>query len=251
MTKKKTFKTKIGQLPYRLNPALDMDELIDPALDALKDFLDEGADAWEGIYIDYEPPFLMRLYRSFEVTSPVDDKKRTVFLSLHYFFAPPNEGDADRLGLVNPYSKRPDLVGQENKNNYHPHPWAAAFYLFKGAYKQELGFARELGYSDDPQSNLRPKPYDVSFQSAKSPTRRSYAFNNPYQWHRVLPSMGDVATMMVTYRPEGWDQVGPKPKEKQRCLTKTEKEFMITYFKALIKKQEPSIKSSLQNKLKP
>lgn len=248
---KKSLTNEIAKLPSSYTKGLDMHGLIDPALNSLPELLKDGAQKWDGIYIDYEPPFLMRLYRSFEVKSLEDGTPRKLFLSLHYFFSNNGDGESDNSGFLNPYIERPHLIGKENANNYHPHPWAAAFFILKGTYKQELGLAVKFGYSADKNSTLRPEPYATKIQTADNLEQCSYAFNNPYQWHRVLPNAyTDVATLMLTYKPCDWSQVGPKPTNKQRPLTNTEKEFMIKYFSNLLdaKSQKLSKRNGPQKK---
>ena len=207
-----------------------MESLLDPALAALPELLKDKA-AWQSLYIDYEPPFLMRLYL------PVIGGERTVYLSLHYFF-----GAADRLPIANPYEKKPELIGAESANNYHPHPWASAFHLFQGSYQQDIGLAAERGYSADPASPLRPQPGERKEQQAGDPQKNRYAFKNPLIWHRVLPNDGrPVTTLMLTYIPEGWDQTGPRPPVKQRCLTEAERAFMFAHFGKILCPRPPSL----------
>ncbi len=250
MNKKYIFEQGIAALPRFVSQDLNMHALLDPAINALPELLKEGIEKWDGIYIDYEPPFLMRLYKSIDVVSLADGRSRKAFVSLHYFFSGRGDGDSDRAGFLNPYKERPDLIDKENDNNYHPHPWASAFFILKGSYKQELGLATRLGYSSEPASLIRPKPYALVMQQADNEERCSYAFNDPYQWHRVLPDSlpcgdDDIATVMITYKPEDWGQVGPKPAQKQRQLSLSEKTFMAQHFSKLLSAR--TLKLRLQN----
>jgi hypothetical protein len=217
------FKKAIAALPRELDASLRMEDLLAPALAALPELLKDQS-SWRSLYIDYEPPFLMRLYL------PVCAEDRTVYLSLHYFFGAPG----GQSPIANPYEGRPELVNKESANNYHPHPWASSFYLFEGSYHQHVGLAKKLGYS----SELRPASHEVKEQDGNDPEKNRYAFNNPLIWHRVLPNAGKpVSTMMITYMPDNWNQCGPKPASKQRELTEKEREFMLDHFEKIVARQ--------------
>jgi hypothetical protein len=224
-------KKAIAALPRVAGNSLHMEDLLAPALAALPDLLKDPS-AWRSLYIDYEPPFLMRLYL------PICAGDRTVYLSLHYFFSAPGSGPSDRAQITNPYAGHPELVNKESANNYHPHPWASAFHLLAGGYHQHVGLAKDLGYSNDPASPLRPATYEVKEQQANDPDKNRYAFNNPLIWHRVLPNAGQpVSTMMITYMPDNWNQCGPKPASQQRPLTEQERVFMFGHFQKILASQ--------------
>ncbi len=221
-------KKAIAELPASAGTELRMEKLLDPALAALPDLL-KNRENWRSLYIDYEPPFLMR------ISLPVSSGDRTAFLSLHYFFGLPAEHPSDKAGLENPYKDKPELQQVESVNNYHPHPWASSFQILRGSYKQQVGLAKEAGYSDDPASPLRPIPFAVWEQDANDTAKNRYHFNDPLLWHRVLPNDGQpVASIMITYIPENWNQTGPRPAQKQRELNETEKDFMFNYFTEIL-----------------
>ncbi len=220
----------VGTLPEVCGPDLRMEQLIDPALAALPELLQDHT-AWSSVYIDYEPPFLMR------ISLPVEDPKsgRKIHIALHYFFGKPDGDAAQAAGIPNPYQQNPDLLQQQSANNYHPHPWATAFHLFEGSYRQRIGHATAVGYSYDPQSSLRPSATTEQAQDASDPALARYAFNDKLIWHQVLPNNGTpVASLMITYIPQDWDQNGPKPVQKQRPLSEAEKDFMFSHFKKIL-----------------
>lgn len=220
----------IAALPIRCGDVLRMQDLIDPVIRALPELLANRGN-WSSVYIDYEPPFLMRI--ALPVTSPGDGKR--IHVALHYFFGMPGSGASDAGGLENPYAGRPQLLQQESANNYHPHPWAAAFHLFEGSYRQRIGRANSVGYSADPASALRPVPHDEWAQDSKREDAARYAFNDKLIWHQVLPNDGAAVTsLMITYIPEDWDQIGPKPAQKQRVLNEPELTFMFDHFTSLL-----------------
>lgn len=227
----------IASLPDMCGPALRMENLVDPILDALPVLL-QSPEAWSSIYIDYEPPYLMRI--ALPVVDP--NSSKSVHIALHYFFGSPGTGAAEIAGLANPYEGNSALIDQESANNYHPHPWAAAFHLFEGSYRQRIGLATEVGYSSDAQSPLRPAPHDEWLQDSAKADQARYAFNDKLIWHQVLPNNGTpVASLMVTYIPKDWDQTGPRPEKKQRALTQQECDFMFAHFKRLLSAQPEAL----------
>lgn len=214
---------------------LDMMDVLIPAVQALPEMLNEP-NAWQSKYIDYEEPYLMRLYRQFDQPSDVKEgRTNSVRVNLHYFFAKTDEDFCPYSGLLNPYA--------ENKNGatgkaelYHYHNWAAGFFLFEGSYAQKIGHAKDFG--------LEAKPPATGYREhhAKNRNSRAFAFNDPFIWHQVIPQNNKpVCTMMVSYATEDWKQPAPRsPKLRELC--REEKNFMLGKFKDLSMHIHPSLK---------
>ena len=207
-----------------------MQDLVDPVLAALPDLL-RNKENWKSLYIDYEPPYLMRLALPLCGTH----EQHRINISLHYFFGKPGSGASDMNGIPNPYANCPDAVNRESVNNYHPHPWAAAFHLFEGSYNQNVGRATQVGYSADLNDPIRPSVFATWLQDSQSSQHCRYAFNDKMIWHQVLPNEGQpVTSLMITYIPQDWDQVGPRPPQAQRPLNALEHDFMFAHFLQLL-----------------
>lgn len=224
-------KAAIAALPAHAGDDLHMETLTEKVRAALPELLKQKSE-WRSLFIDYEPPFLMRLYRSVCVGDEGTPDHRRINISLHYFFGSGDKNAPDLAGIANPYDGRPELADAESKNNYHPHPWAATFLLLEGGYHQQIGKATAPGYNDA----VRPVPFKTQFQQAgNDDSRNRYTFNDPLIWHRVLPNGGNfVSSVMVTYIPQDWNQTGPKPAEKQRPLSDAERAFMFSHFEKLL-----------------
>jgi hypothetical protein len=222
-------KKVVGKLPATTE-GLDMSILIQPTLKALPTLLSQN-NIWHSMYINYEPPFLMRLH------TPIESNGRRINVCQHYFFGAPekDENALTSYNIRNPYTNHPELVGKEEDNNYHPHPWAACFYLFNGKYEQDIGYAHELGYT--PIKSQQPMVSQIWQQNSADPDMNTYAFNDRLLWHRVKPLNDEpVSTLMITYKPEDWQQIGPKPPELQRGLYENELGFMFDHFTKQISK---------------
>lgn len=122
----------------------------------------ESLDGWSTVFIDYEPPFVERLWR--EVWVPTGK----VRLNLHRIW-PCKE------------SERP---------LFHPHPWPSAMRVIGGWYEMAIGFGDNLPQHPPPQAArlmLGPKStYEMTHQDA---------------WHYVRPVDGFVYSVMVTGTP--------------------------------------------------
>jgi hypothetical protein len=240
MSKIEIFKNSVARLPRRAGPDLHMEDLMDPALDALPELL-KDRNRWGGMYIDYEQPYLMRLFTAVTARAP-DETGRRIHLHGHYFFGKPGKDTAEKAGLPNPYAAPgADGKAKRAKTSYHPHPWAATFAQFDGVYDQQIGLAKTLGYSDDPTSPLRPVPFTTITQDAGDPDKSRYTFNNPLIWHAVSPSDGQPTTsLMVTYMPLDWGQIGPRPAQIQRMLEPVEMDFMFAHIEQYISRPTPA-----------
>lgn len=238
----------IAALPATAGDDLHMESLTERVRAALPELL-KDKQQWRSIFIDYEPPFLMRLYRSLCAGDEGADQHRRIHISLHYFFGSGDKNAADLKGIANPYDSRPELADAEGRNNYHPHPWAATFQLLEGSYHQQIGKATAPGYNE----TVRPVPFRTQFQQAGADdSLNSYTFNDPLIWHRVLPNGGNyVASIMVTYIPQGWNQTGPKPAEKQRPLSDAERAFMFSHFENLLRPEALRNAASLGKNARP
>lgn len=154
-------------------------------------------EIWKSLFIDYQPPYLMRIYC--EVPSEVLEGK-CVRANLHYFLP----------------SK---TVSTENL--YHPHAWASCMRIVHGVYDQFIGFADHSGFAIKPPFLCR-----LTHSSGDS-----YAMNHPWLWHQVNPYPNQaVSTLMVTYIPEKWDQDIPRSTKTLRVLNDAELEFMFNHF---------------------
>ena len=217
----------VADLP-RSYKNLDMKKILVPAVNALPDLL-IARHIWQSKYIDYEEPYLMRLYHQIEKPSKENpDKINKVRLNLHYFFGKTNEPICPYSDLENPYVLYKDRPKQnpDDPQLYHFHSWGAGFFLFEGGYEQQIGYATQFGLE------ARPPISKTSKHSAED-ISRAFAFDSPLIWHRVMPQ-GDkpVCTLMVSYAPEDWQQKDPPPPA-LRDLEHHEKVFMQEKFKQL------------------
>ena len=192
------------QTPAPILHVLEQNAPIDMAavLHATEPFIPEllkEQQRWHSLYIDYEPPHLMRLWTQLGL----------VRINLHDFLP------ADVIDAAAHEEE------SQNINLYHPHPWAAAFRIHDGAYNQWFGYAKVPGIDRPPPRTryVRQKAGDV------------YAMNDPLEWHQVIPLPAQaVSTTMVTYRPRDWSQKIAPPATPQRKLIETEKSFMFSHF---------------------
>lgn len=154
---------------------------------------------WNSLYVDYQPPHLMRLWI----------QVGNIRVNLHYFIPTeemPTE-DQSRIGFID--------------NLYHPHAWASCMRILEGTYEQWIGFADRRGLDALPPKTLHLEHHQGD----------TYAMNHPWLWHQVIPIPNHaVCTLMVTYIPPNWDQDIPKPSKKLTCLTEEQKEFMFATF---------------------
>jgi hypothetical protein len=214
------FNTVSSLLPANARDGLDMGLVLDTLRPAIPLLLAER-DEWRSVLIDYERPYLMRLFR----TIPLPDGK-TLRLNLHHFFAGQND-PAETWGITNPYAikstKHEGPQDETNLNLYHPHPWAAAFNIHSGKYKQLVARAPRLG--------LEHRPSQKDEQWIVQNTGSQYAFNDPHIWHMVLPENDEpVSTTMLTYIPQDWGQKSPASPYKLRELNENERAFMFDEF---------------------
>jgi hypothetical protein len=222
------FLDAVKNLPdsYRDN-LFDMGMLQPLCLDYLAEKI-KTPDAFSGIQVIYEPPFLNRIFLSV----PKDDKKNNdrVFVSLHYFFNPDGSLEPGMQDVIkNPYRERKVAFSEDHFTPlYHPHPWSASFRLLQGHYKQRVGKSERLGLDHPPQQT------EWSFHNADHSENCAYVFGDPLLWHEVWPANGSVSTLMISYRPQDWAQDGPKPPTQQPCLDRHEIALMCAHFQPLI-----------------
>lgn len=164
----------------------------------------EEQECWKSLFIDYQKPYLMRIYRDVKSST----LNATVRVSLHYFLPDPD-----------PKTDAGEFL-------YHPHAWASSMRILEGSYCQSHGFANGRGLRLLPEKLCRT----VHFQGD------SYAMNHPWLWHEVNPFPNQaVMTLMVTYIPEVWDQEAPQSTKKLRALTEEEMQFMFSEFGRVLK----------------
>jgi hypothetical protein len=165
----------------------------------------QDRDSWKSLFIDYQKPYLMRIYRDIESST----LKATVRVSLHYFL--------------------PDASPQNEEGEflYHPHAWASSMRILEGMYSQFHGFANQRGLAPPPAKLCNT----IHIQGD------SYAMNHPWLWHEVNPFPNQaVMTLMVTYMPAFWDQDAPQSSKKLRSLNEEELQFMFTEFRRVLEK---------------
>lgn len=163
-------------------------------------------DKWSSLYIDYEKPHLMRLYRQLG----------DVRINLHYFLpAQANEIEPSK-----------DVAG----TLYHPHPWFSVMRILEGRYTQWFGVANEV---------LKPEhaPVDAARIAPEQAMVISlgpgdyYSMTRARAWHQVIPFPNQaVSTIMVTAIPKDWDQPPIPAPIHQRQLTGDERTFMFAHF---------------------
>ena len=219
-------------LPKSWKEGLDMQAVLGEVEKAMPQLLRDGGD-WQSYYIDYEKPYLMRMFRKVQI-----DETRAIYVSCHYFFSPAEEGSK---GISNPYNTaamKAEIDGDlKNLTLYHPHPWAAGFHILEGKYEQGLGLANALG--------LAAQPPIAEWRIQSDTINDRYAFNDPHIWHAVVPQDDKpVTTLMVTYAPADWGQEGPRPPRKLRNLRAPEMDFMRDHFERIYKLPENAPKSS-------
>lgn len=230
----------VAELP-RSYKNLDMKKILAPAVNTLPDLL-IARHLWQSKYIDYEEPYLMRLYHQIETPSKENsDKINKVRLNLHYFFGKTDELICPYSDLENPYVLHKDRPKQnpDDPQLYHFHSWGAGFFLFEGGYEQQIGYATQFGLEG------RPPISKISKHSAEDASR-VFVFNSPLIWHRVMPQ-GDkpVCTLMVSYAPEDWQQKDPPPPA-LRDLEHHEKIFHAGKVQAVDKKHEFTPRSAIR-----
>jgi hypothetical protein len=151
-------------------------------------------DNWRSLYINYQPPHLMRIFCQ---VGPIR-------INLHYFLP---------TDII--------ITEKEDPNLYHPHAWASCMHILDGRYKQWMGFATRRGLDAIPEKTL----YLVHHKND------TYAMNHPWIWHQVIPFLNEtVSTLMITYIPSGWDQDEPQSTKPLRKLTDDELNFMFDHF---------------------
>lgn len=178
----------------------------------------EDRGSWKSIYIDYRPPYLMRIFRDIESTL----LGKQVRVNLHYFLPTAavelKKHEADE-------GKEAQASRESGENLYHPHGWASCMRIIKGTYDQDIG------YADRPGVDVMPPKLCRLTHSSKD----SYAMNDEWLWHQVNPRPGQaVFTLMVTYIPEGWDQEIPRSTKALRALKASELDFMFENFSKLM-----------------
>ncbi len=183
---------------------LNMFEILEEVEAMLPNLLSNRGN-WKSLYIDYQPPFLMRIFCDIK-SQKLDGK--CVRASLHYFL--PAES-------VTPS----EASSESGENLYHPHGWASSMRLIDGTYDQYIGFAEGPGLDAKPSKLCR----------LTHSTGDSYAMNHPWLWHQVNPRPNQaVSTLMVTHIPSSWDQEVPKSTKPLRALNTEELDFMFNHF---------------------
>lgn len=179
--------------PLRMMPILELAEAMLPEL-LLR------PEEWKSVYIDYQPPHLMRIFIQIGC----------VRINLHYFMPTADVSAAQQLSDA------------YNENLYHPHAWASAMRIVFGRYMQYMGMATCRGLDAVP-----PKEGPFEYQAGGC-----YAMEHPWEWHQVIPYPNEaVMTVMVTVIPPDWDQDVPRSNQPLRPLTPDELEFMFTKFR--------------------
>lgn len=203
---------------------LDMMTVVKPAIPLLPYFIAQQEE-WKSVYINYEQPYLMRLFREFKTPSRHNPSlTNKIRFNFHYFFGKTDEEIDPYSHLINPYALSKQEIVEDDLELYHFHPWATGFHLIEGSYDQQIGIATSCGI------DARPPVTECRTQQATNELTRSFAFNSPYIWHRVIPrDLQPVATCMVTYVPQDWGQVSPVSPI-LRPLHQDEKQFMLNYF---------------------
>lgn len=192
-----------ASIAFMLKPSfLDMAGVLNEVEDHLPELLQDRKN-WRSMFIDYQPPHLMRIHHQLGL----------VRINLHYFL-PVDQIDAK-------------ATDARDINLYHPHPWAAAFRILEGHYGQYFGVAPKPGTDNPP-----PRQESLIIQDAAISGKNRYVMANHLLWHQVIPFADGrhVSTLMVTHIPENWPQIIAPPAERQRELTAEELDFMFDHF---------------------
>ncbi|MCB1111685.1 MAG: hypothetical protein KDK72_03380 [Chlamydiia bacterium] len=194
-------------------PTLDMFPVLQEVEQRLPELLADRS-RWKSLFIDYQPPYLYRIFCDLE-SEALEGKK--VRACLHYFLpAKETELKADDVEKSS---------GDSGENLYHPHAWASCMRILEGSYDQDLGYADRCGINAEP-----PKLCQTTHGPGDS-----YQMNHPWLWHQVNPRPNlPVSTLMVTHIPEGWDQEKPQSTKTLRTLTEEELDFMFAHFVKLL-----------------
>lgn len=170
-------------------------DVLNRAEAALSKLLDD-VGGWNTLDVDYEPPRVERVWRSFEPE-----------------------------GLYRLYLHR---IHPCEKALFHPHPWPSAVRILSGTYEMGVGF-RETGMMPPGQS---PTPPPVAAKILLT-AGASYEMVDRSGWHWVRPIGGPSLSLMVT-GPK-WDiQWSPKPKHDHVLgpLTHEAKEDILKAFRS-------------------
>ena len=173
----------------------DMTNVLNECLTHLPSLL-RNRKIWKSLLVNHKPPHLLRIYTQIG----------KIRINLHYFI-PSNRNTSGDIEY------------------FHPHAWASCMKILHGHYRQLIGFAQQRGLENPPDKILH-------LHHNKNDT---YAMNNPYLWHQVVPPNDEPGlTMMVTFIPDNWDQDSPKSEIILRELNNDEFDFMIDIFLCII-----------------
>lgn len=140
--------------------------------DDLPDLLREGVDAWQSLDINYEPPRVQRLWRSYSCEGVGPARIAT--------------GESVRIYLHRIFPCAQAL--------YHPHPWPSAIRIITGRYEMGLGFSETYQLP-----NIMRADREVA-RVILGPGNQ-YEMVNPAGWHYVKALGEPSLSVMVTLRP--------------------------------------------------
>jgi hypothetical protein len=197
-------------LSYK-NVVKDMEGILLYVKTKLRTWLKDD-QSWSTLYVDYERPHLMRLFRN--VVLPDGRKIRVM---LHYFLF-----ENDKTAIAAAQDADPS-TSDDQSNLYHPHPWASIMKILSGSYQQDLGIAHKRGIDTPPPI--------VTSQTLT--TGDVYQMSHPWLWHRVRP-LETTSTLMITYIPDKWDQEKLPSRGDLRPLTLAETLFAFNHFNEIL-----------------
>lgn len=134
---------------------------------------------WNSLKIDYHPPFVDRLWTTWETE------------------------ESDWAGNVKPASYRVYLHRlhpcKPTEPLFHPHPWPSAIHNLEGRYEMAVGH----GPGDTPPPMTMIEVVEGEFR---------YEMSHPDGWHYVRPIGGPALSVMLTGKPwerERWSPTSP------------------------------------------
>jgi hypothetical protein len=159
-----------------------------------RNLLDDAA-GWNTLDVDYEPPRVERLWRTFQ-----SDYR----LYLH---------------RIHPCEKA----------LFHPHPWPSACKIMSGIYEMGIGYHQARAGEGQRKPDSKPAPPPVATTLILTRDAK-YEMLDPNAWHWVRPLQGVSYSIMVTG--PLWDRWSPKADHKLGLLSDETKAEMLATFKS-------------------
>jgi len=159
----------------------------------------DDPEGWETLLVNYEPPWVERLWRDFE--------------------------GGYRLYLHRIYPCEKAL--------FHPHPWPSAIKVLSGSYEMGVGYRHSRPGENQRTPDWTPSPPPIAATIVLTPGS-SYEMIEPAGWHYVKPLVGPSLSIMVT-GPK-WGAWSPKANHKLGPVTAEAKADLLSVFRHLYRR---------------